>query len=225
MTKEVYIVIVAGGKGKRMGIDIPKQFLLLNKQPVLMHTIQQFFSYNPQHKIIVVLPHHQIKYWKELVQKHHFSVPHTIVEGGEERFFSVKNALQNITDGYVLIHDGVRPLVTHNTIAHVLQTLEEKGNAVPMLPIEDSLRQITDKGTQSVDRNYFRAVQTPQGFVSQEIKEAYGQEFSKAFTDDASVYEAWGGIIHETIGNKENIRITTQEDILLTNYYIKSILQ
>lgn len=209
-----YAIIVAGGSGSRMKTDVPKQFMLLNKLPILMHTINRFFTFNPQMEIILVLPQSQISLWNDLCLEFDFSVNHTITKGGKERFFSVQNGLDACnSDGIVFIHDGVRPLVSHKTIQNCLETTLEKGNAVPVLSVIESLRVIEKETNRMVDRSKFVSIQTPQVFHLNEIKEAYKQGYKKEFTDDTSVLERTGKQINLVEGNRENIKITNPIDL------------
>lgn len=219
-----HVIIVAGGKGTRMGTDIPKQFLLINGMPVLMHTLEAFYRYNPAIDVTVALPADQLCYWAELCQKYQFNVAHRLVEGGETRFHSVYNALQQIRpEGLVAIHDGVRPLVSTETITRCFATAAEKGNAVPVLLSVESIREVTGPDTsKAVDRSKYRMVQTPQVFKTHRLVEAYRQPYTDRFTDDASVVERLGDTIHLVDGNPENIKITNSIDLLLAEAMLKS---
>lgn len=214
------IVIVAGGKGLRMGKDIPKQFLVLKNLPILMHTIQNFFEWDPTAEIILVLPIDQHEYWKNLCEQYNFSIPITITSGGETRFHSVKNGLNECSGDIIAIHDGVRPLVSHQTISTCFSTAEEKGNAIPSIPVNDSLRIEKEGGNEMVDRSIFHRIQTPQVFQSSMIKLAFEQEFSEEFTDDASVIEIAGHAVHLVQGNEENIKITRQVDLIIAACFL-----
>lgn len=214
-----YAIIVAGGKGERMGIDVPKQFLELKGKPILMHTIDKFRSTYQDIEIILALPENQIAFWEDLCCKYEFPFsPKRVVKGGKTRFHSVANALEKVSEkGVVAIHDGVRPLVSENTIQNCFNTAEEKGNAIPVVDIVDSLRYVSkqDGTNKAVTRSCYKSVQTPQCFSSQLILDAYKQDFNTSFTDDASVVEAMGKTINLVDGNDENIKITTQKDIVL----------
>ena len=211
-----YIVIVAGGNGSRMGSDTPKQFLDLLGLPLLMHTLKKFQQSISEGEIILVLPEKEQSTWLFLCEKHQFDVSHQVVNGGKSRFHSVKNALQKVSEkSIVTIHDGVRPLVSENVINNCMQTAKNFGAAIPTLPIQDSIRKISDNGSKIVDRSQFVLVQTPQCFQSEIILKAYQQEYHKSFTDDASVVEQLGYNIYLVEGNKENIKITTPEDLKL----------
>ncbi len=209
-----YALIVAGGSGTRMNTDVPKQFLLLNNRPILMHTIDRFFQYNSEIEIIVVLPEPQITYWKNLCEHYHFGIKHKLVCGGDTRFMSVKNGLESIDgDGIVAIHDGVRPLVSDATLERCFNTAKQFGNALPVMPVVESLRFVDEKGNHAVDRSQFNSVQTPQVFRVNEIKMAYNQPYHKKFTDDATVLEGMNIAINLVVGNNENIKITTPLDL------------
>lgn len=213
------VIIVAGGRGKRMNESVPKQFLPINGTPVLMKTISRFYEYDNNIKIILVLPADEIKTWENLCKSHKFSIPHIITEGGRERFFSVKNALKHIDDNEtVAIHDGVRPFVSNETINNAFKEAEISGAVIPVVPLTDSLRFFDeDNKSVSVSREKYKLVQTPQVFKSDILLEAYAQQFSPEFTDDASVVENIGHSIAVIEGNRENIKITTPFDMLVAN--------
>jgi 2-C-methyl-D-erythritol 4-phosphate cytidylyltransferase len=219
---KLFALIVAAGKGVRMGAgDIPKQFLLLKNKPVLMHTIEKFYNFNPKINIILVLAASCISFWENLCKQYNFDVPHTIVEGGAERFFSVKNGLSKVPDNAIVaIHDGVRPLVSFDTLQRCFAIAEKCGNAVPAVRCNDSVREILGRGSKIFDRNKIRLIQTPQTFASELIKAAYSQPFSEIFTDDASVLEAYGKKIVLVEGNSDNIKITTQADLKIAEVAI-----
>ncbi len=213
---KTYVIILAGGVGKRMNLDIPKQFIPIAGKPVIMHTIQRFRDYCPRLEIIVTLPNAHISLWKDLCNEFNFVTEHQIVRGGEERFYSVKNALARVPDdAVVLIHDGVRPLVSDKTIDRVRQRVIEKGNAIPYLPSPESIRKVSANGSKAVNRSEFVRIQTPQGFIAKDIKQAYNQDYSENFTDDASVFEAMGNSIEMVIGNNRNIKITQAIDLVI----------
>jgi len=210
----LYALIVAGGSGKRMGTEIPKQFLELAGKPVLMRTIERFSTFDPSIRIILIIPEDQPGYWEELKKKYSFSVPHMVVAGGPARFDSVKNGLEMIDEkGLVAIHDGVRPLVSTDTIKRCFEAAQKFGNAVPVICPADSVRMITEQGNMPVNRQYLRIIQTPQVFDSRLIKKAYLQEYSPDFTDDATILEKTGETIHLVEGNRENLKITNPGDI------------
>jgi 2-C-methyl-D-erythritol 4-phosphate cytidylyltransferase len=220
MTKSV--IIVAAGKGERMCADLPKQFIEIDGKPVLMHTISAFYNYEKMIKIILVLPENQIAFWKTLCEKHNFIVPHTIVCGGEERFFSVKNGLKYADTELVAIHDGVRPLISFKTIDECFLAAEQFGAAIPVLQIDESLRFVNENENHAVERKNYVKVQTPQIFQQKIIQHAYNQPFEQRFTDDASVVENIGQTIFLTCGNAENIKITKPVDLIFAETLIKN---
>ncbi|MEC8273408.1 MAG: 2-C-methyl-D-erythritol 4-phosphate cytidylyltransferase [Bacteroidota bacterium] len=216
-----YIIIVAGGSGSRMSCTIPKQFLDLNSKPILMHTIEKMHQSLANSEIIIALPKSEFDTWKKLCQKHQFKLNHQVVEGGDTRFESVSNALKKINEQSVIaVHDGVRPLVKNSVVNECMQTAQEKGTAIPVIAIEESLRQKTDSGSVVVNRDEYLIVQTPQCFSSKVLLKAYQQDYSPRFTDDASVVESMGIEIQLVKGNKENIKITTPEDLKKAQVYI-----
>lgn len=217
-----FVVIVAGGSGSRMRTEIPKQFLELCGKPVLMHTLQAFYDFDSQSSLILVLPELQQNFWKDLCRKHSFKLPHSIVSGGETRFLSVQNGLKLLDDdGIVFIHDGVRPLVSKSTLQKCYETALLSGNAIPVLPVTESLRKTEGHSTVSVDRSLFFSVQTPQTFRTEQILQAFKQPFDPAFTDDASVAEKAGYAIHLVEGNPENIKITQPTDLIIAESFLK----
>lgn len=219
-----YVIITAGGSGVRMNTPIPKQFICLQGRPVLMHTIEAFYRYQPSVNIVLVLPLSQIPYWEQLCAEHQFSIPFQITEGGPQRFHSVKNALKLIPEqAVVAIHDGVRPLVSGRTIAEAFYFAEKFGNAVPVLPVTESVRRVENACNKPEDRNVLRLVQTPQCFMAAAIKKAYQVNYHEAFTDDASVLEKAGERIFLCEGNKENIKITTPADLQIAEALLKQI--
>ena len=208
-----YVIIVAGGKGLRMGSDMPKQFLPLCGMPVLMHTLRRFATALPGAEIVLALPHDHQALWQQLCRDHHFNLPVTIVDGGVTRFHSIANALTVIpaeADGIVAVHDGVRPLVSTEVIKRCVETARETGAAIPVVPVVETLRHV--KGG-TVDRNEYRLVQTPQTFDLALHRRAYSQPYDDAFTDDASVVERYGHPVTLVEGNRENIKITTPADL------------
>ena len=216
MKQQKVAIIVAGGKGERMNSTIPKQFLTLAGKPVLMHTLQQFHRYSDEIKLILVLPADLFEIWTILCMTYHFTLPHEVVAGGMTRFYSVKNALDTITErALIAIHDGVRPLVDVETIKRCFEEAEKSGAAVPVVDLVDSIRQVNPSGSNAVDRKNFRLVQTPQVFSSKVIQKSYQQAYSEQFTDDASVAEAAGYTINLVEGNRKNIKITTAIDLKL----------
>ena len=211
-------LIVAGGKGERMNADIPKQFLLLNGTPILMHTLKQFSHFE---EIVLVLPHSQFDYWQELCNTYNFTQKHTLVAGGTTRFYSVKNGLEKIEENSVIaIHDGVRPLISKKLIDSLITKTKNGVGIIPIVPVKDSIRKVEGENSLHLDRSNLYKVQTPQCFLSTNIKEAYTQDFSDAFTDDASVFEANGGKINILLGEQKNLKITTKEDLKVASILI-----
>jgi 2-C-methyl-D-erythritol 4-phosphate cytidylyltransferase len=213
---DLYVVIVAGGTGKRMGGDTPKQFLELAGKPVLMHTIERFRLFSDAIEIITVLPENQLRSWSELQKRYSFDIPHTLVRGGAHRFLSVKRGLEFVNSpGLVAIHDGVRPLVKTETIKRCFEGAEKYGNAVPVISPSDSLRLLTGNSNEPVGKMDIKQIQTPQVFNISLIKRAYRQDYDNSFTDDATVLEKTGERIHLVEGNRENIKITNPEDLFI----------
>ena len=214
MSKTNIAIIVAGGKGERMNADIPKQFLEIQGKPILMHTLEVFNRFDAGMKLILVLPEVQIIFWKKLCEKHNFRLAHQIVIGGKTRFDSVKNGLKTVKfPATIAVHDGVRPLVNIETITRCFEAAKKYDTAIPVVDLVDSIRQLTENDSKSVDRNAYKLVQTPQVFDAELLKRAYKQDFSALFTDDASVVEALGIKIQLVEGNRENIKITTEFDL------------
>lgn len=216
MKAEVYVVIVAGGKGLRMGGEKPKQFQDLKGRPVLMHTLERFREALPEGKLILVLPEWWVTMWRDLCRQHAFSVDHELVKGGETRFHSVKNGLDAIRgeEGVVAVHDGVRPFVAVDVIRECVKQALTGACVVPVIaPVESvRLKQGDTDRTQSIDRNLCLLVQTPQVFPLNRLRQAYSQPYQSLFTDDASVVEADGGQVEVVEGNRENIKLTTPFD-------------
>lgn len=213
-----YAIIVAGGKGLRMGSDIPKQFLPVAGMPVLMRTIKRFKEYSADIKIILVLPKAQQDYWRELCKEYAFDIDYLLANGGETRFHSVKNGLALIpedADGVVGVHDGVRPFPSIEVIGNCFTTALTAEAVIPVTPVVETLRHIDGNGNASttVPRSEYKLVQTPQTFTVRLLKEAYKQPYNDNFTDDASVVEALGRSIALVEGNRENIKITTPFDL------------
>ena len=218
------VVIVAGGVGKRMKADIPKQFLKIKDKTILQYTIDAFK--NMADELVLVLPEDQVSTWKNICNEAELEINYEIIVGGKERFFSVQNAINHLFDHHELsdviisIHDGVRPLVSAETIKNTYTLAIEKEAAIPLVSLKESLREITEEGSEHVDRNNFKSVQTPQSFQGELLYQAYQQSFSPLFTDDASVVEQFGLAIAVTQGNEENIKITTPLDLKLASIII-----
>ena len=237
-----YIIIVAGGKGLRMGSDIPKQFLPIGGKPVLMRTLGRFRDYSDDLQIILVLPEAQQTYWHQLCEEYHFDVKYQIANGGQTRFHSVQNGLALIPDdaeGVVGVHDGVRPFPSVEVIRNCYETARTAKAVIPVIPVVETVRELTGTGTMSsahnsgvpvpvssvtVPRDKYRLVQTPQTFDIQLLKAANRQPYNDGFTDDASVVESYGHQITLVDGNRENIKITTPYDIVVAEAIINSQL-
>lgn len=223
---ETYVIIAAGGSGTRMNSEISKQFLLLAGKPVILHTIQQFIKAINRINIIVVLPEQHLSQWDRIIQQYHFYFPHQIAIGGATRTDSIRNGLSCIEGkkGIVAIHDAARPLVSTKTIVNIVQIAIEKGNAIPVVPIPESVRQINDNGNANIDRSKLFLVQTPQCFRIEDITKAYQKiNPSQTFTDDASVAENANFKINLTEGNPENIKITQAHDLIIAEALIAQI--
>jgi len=217
MKKELrYAIIVAGGKGIRMGSAVPKQFLLLSGKPLLMHTLQAFYQADPEINLIIVLPESQQGYWNELCIKYDFKLPCQIADGGDTRFESVKNGLALTgKEGLVAVHDGVRPFINTDLIERCYATAKKNGAAVPVTQLTESIRKMDGETSFSVRRETYCSVQTPQAFRLELLKKAYLQSYQERFTDDASVVEAAGYQVELVEGLPDNIKITTTLDLLM----------
>jgi len=224
MVSSEFAIIVAGGEGTRMQSDIPKQFLELNGVPVLMHTINVFYSYSSDITIILVLPKSEFDYWNTLCHEYQFDVPIILQEGGETRFHSVRNGLEKINkNGLVAIHDAVRPLVNERIIHESFKLAETSGSAIASVNLIESLRKVKENSSCSVDRIKYKMIQTPQTFKVDIIKEAYEQPYKTIFTDDASVAENFGIKISLFDGDHRNIKITTKEDLIMAESLFKNV--
>ena len=218
-----YVIIVAGGKGLRMGSDLPKQFIPVGGKPILMHTVEKFAQWDPRVRLLLVLPAEHQDYWRMLCREIGCRAEHRIVTGGETRFHSVRNALDVVKqdtdlgdDDLIAVHDGVRPFVSEQVITDCFHVAAESGAVVAALPMVDSLREVQPDGTsQALDRSRYFAVHTPQVFRSRLLLRAYEAPYSSLFTDDASVVEALGKHIALVLSNRENIKITTPLDLAI----------
>ena len=215
------VIIVAGGKGLRMGSDLPKQFIPLHGKPVLMHTIDAFYKWDPTFCLLLVIPEEHASYWKMLCKELDFTVPHRVVFGGETRFRSVRNGLRKVEgDGLVAVHDGVRPFVSAKVLSSCFKAAETFGAAIPVIPMIESVREVNGIESRSFDRNRLCIVQTPQVFKAAILRKAYEQPYDDRFTDDASLVEASGHAIHLVDGNRENIKITTLMDLKYAEFQL-----
>ncbi len=220
---ERFVVIVAGGIGKRMKSELPKQFMKLANQPVMLHTLRVFHEFDRRIKIIIVLHDDYFGMWKSICEEYSCSIPHEVVKGGETRFDSVKNGLEviNKNNGFVAIHDAVRPLVNIDTISRCFNSAIKCGNAVPAISPNESVRIAVEGGNKPFDRKNIYLVQTPQVFSVARIKKAYMQEYKPVFTDDATVFETDGGKIKIVEGDVLNIKLTTLADIEYAEVVLK----
>jgi 2-C-methyl-D-erythritol 4-phosphate cytidylyltransferase len=227
MSQEKYVVIMAAGSGSRMGAELPKQFLEIDGKPILQRTIEVFLEAVPGIKVVTVLPDDYVDYWKSLCLDRNFICPQVLVKGGITRFHSVRNALDKVPEGAVVaVHDAVRPLVTEAFVKTMFEKAETAPALIPVLPCVDTMKvlemkkingvdTLVTKEGQTVDRSVLYAAQTPQIFHSEMLKEAYGQAFDTAFTDDASVVLKYGKNLSYLIGERFNIKLTTQDDLVL----------
>ena len=226
-----YIIIVAGGKGLRMGSDIPKQFLPIGGKPVLMRTLERFREYSAELQIILVLPEAQQAYWRELCKQYNFPLPlegagggfYQLANGGQTRFHSVQNGLAKVPDdaqGVVGVHDGVRPFPSIEVIKNCYETARTKKAVIPVIPVVETVRHLEGEKSVTVPRGDYRLVQTPQTFDIQLLKAANRQPYNDGFTDDASVVESYGYEMTLVEGNRENIKITTPYDLKIAEVLI-----
>ncbi len=218
------VILVAGGTGTRMNSPIAKQFISIGGRPILVHTFHAFHSFDPGMQFILVLFKGLEDEWLSLSEKYAFNIPHTIVEGGEERFHSVKNGLATLEADVdlVAIHDAVRPFVSQDTIQRSFEAAVRHGAAIPAVPVTDTIRQLNEQGSITLPRNTLRAMQTPQCFRREVIDKSYEVAYSPLFTDDASVAEHAGFPVHLVEGNRTNIKITTAEDLLIAEAFLQS---
>lgn len=216
------MLIVAGGSGKRMGHETPKQFLEIRNKPIIVHTIDRFKETLPEAKLILVLPPADKEHWSILTETYDLSEI-GLADGGANRFQSVKSGLMQVEGGAIVaVHDGVRPLVSSETILNVFRKAEMNKACIPVVKVSESIRQVREKDTIAVNRESFRIVQTPQCFESNLLKRAYKQEYRNDFTDDASVVEALGEKIATVEGNVENIKITHPSDLIIAEALLDS---
>jgi len=219
-----FAIITAGGIGTRMNATVPKQFLVLGNLPILMHSIKRFYDFDNSIHIILSIPEEYFEFWKQLLKKYKFEIKHRIVAGGKTRFQSIKNSLDRINeDGIVAVHDGVRPLVSKETIKRTFDTAEKYGNAVASCDIVFSLRKTKNGKNFALNRNFYKEIQTPQAFNTGDLKRAYTVDLREDFTDDASVFEAAGHKINLVKGNRENIKITSPEDLIIAEALLNRV--
>ncbi|MBQ5924809.1 MAG: 2-C-methyl-D-erythritol 4-phosphate cytidylyltransferase [Alistipes sp.] len=218
------VIIVAGGSGKRMQSSLPKQFMLLGGEPVVARTINTFAEALPGAEIVVVLPEEHIAMWKNLAARFDVAV-HKCVAGGAERFHSVKAGIAALSDDVtsIMVHDGVRALITKKLIIRTALAVEDNDAVIPVVDVVDSYRRVTDSGSEIVPRSTLRIVQTPQTFKASVLRSAYDQEFDTAFTDDASVVERMGVAITLVDGERTNLKLTTPEDMEWAEWLLQSV--
>ena len=214
------MIVVAGGSGSRMGADLPKQFIELEGKPILMHTLDALHEIDPEMQLILVLPASQMDFWEELCGKHNWTVPHQLANGGATRFLSVKSGLEQATGELVGVHDGVRPFVSKEMVDRCFAEAQKNKAAVPVVPIVQSLRKINQEKNTAVNRNDFCAVQTPQCFQTQVLKDAFAKADRADYSDDATVVEAFGVPISLVEGDQQNIKVTTPFDLQLARLII-----
>jgi 2-C-methyl-D-erythritol 4-phosphate cytidylyltransferase len=211
--KALSVIITAGGIGKRMGGDLPKQFIVAAGKPILIHTLERIHAFEPNAQLILTLPADWGSYWNELLLKYACKVPHEIVEGGVERYHSVKNAISHCRGEIIAIHDGVRPLLSEETFNRLRENIETHEAVIPVIPVKESIRSIEGLHSCSVNRSNYKLVQTPQFFNRLVLEKAYSLAFHSGITDDASLAEESGCLIYLVDGNEENIKITTPFDL------------
>ena len=214
-------IVTAGGIGKRMGSDIPKQFIEINGLPILMHTLHKLHGFNSKAQFILTLPGDWFDYWNDLRKKHDFLIDVELVEGGQERFHSIKNALKIAQGDIIAIHDGVRPLVSKDTLERLVDGVKKYRAVIPVLGMKESVRMLRENQSEAINRDLVKIVQTPQFFSNELIQRAYKSEFSNEFTDDASVVEKLGFSVELVPGNEENIKITTPLDLKMAEYFLQ----
>ncbi len=223
MLAQEHIIIVAGGSGKRIKGNIPKQFIDVNGKPLIVYTIEKFLTYNPEINMGVVVHKDYLQHMNDLLKKHFPNKNITTTIGGDTRFYSVKKGLELIenSNAVVGIHDAARPIVSIDTIKRCYEAAAQKGNAIPVVDVNDSLRVIENNSNKAVNRANYKIIQTPQCFHADIIKKAFEQDYSNLFTDDASVLEKMGEKIFLVEGNVENIKITHDTDLVLAQHLLK----
>lgn len=220
---KISVIITAGGIGKRMGGDLPKQFILLSGKPILLRTLECFHSIDSNFEFVITLPIDWHDYWKSILKEFNCGIPHTIVAGGEERFHSIKNALEICTGESIFVHDGVRPFIAKEILQVCVNSLKTNDAVVPVLPMKESIRERHGKASRAVDRSNFMIVQTPQCFSSTVLRDAYNLDYHSGITDDASLVESLGIEIQLVDGNEDNIKITTQKDLIIAEAILANL--
>jgi 2-C-methyl-D-erythritol 4-phosphate cytidylyltransferase len=219
-----YAVIVAGGKGTRMGTDVPKQFLPLLGIPLMCHAVQAFASAIPDIRIILVLPEDQLGSAQTVLRSYMGKIEVATIAGGNTRFHSVLNGLSLVPDeeGIVFVHDGARPLIAEELIIRCYKQALEKGSAIPAIRAAESMRLIINDDSKALDRDKVRIIQTPQTFKTNIILPAFKQAYNTSFTDEASVVEAYGTSVHLIEGMTENIKVTRSQDMIIAEALLRS---
>lgn len=214
-------IIVAGGSGSRIHSNVPKQFLLLNYKPVLFYSIEAFAACHAE--IILVMNAQYQSYWKDLIAKYNLTVPHVLIEGGEVRAQSVYNGLKAIpnTERLVAVHDAARPLVSEKLINHCYDACEVNGSAIPIIPVTDSIRNITKKKNKAVNRDEYFLVQTPQCYPAAELISVFNKMDYRQYTDEASMMEAAGYLNFMVHGDADNFKITHERDLRIASAICK----
>lgn len=225
MRTKKFVIVAAAGFGTRMNLSVPKQFLLLNGVPVIVHTIQSFVKTWKDAEFIVVLPEEEFARWEKIRRKFLKKIPIRVTKGGATRFHSVKNGLRLVKEeGIVAIQDACRPFVSKDLLTKCIESVEEKGSAIPAVELKDSLREVLEQGaSRHRNRARYKAIQTPQCFHVTDLKKAYQQTFKEEFTDDASVAESAGYKIHLVEGDPFNFKITTRSDLEIAEKILPTI--
>lgn len=220
--ENISVIITAGGIGKRMGSELPKQFLKVNSYPILIHTLSAFYNALPTSQIIITLPESWKEYWNDLINEYEINIPHHVVSGGDERYHSVQKALEICQGEIILIHDGVRPMVSSELIKRCLRKITEGSvGVVPVVSAKESMRRLTNEGTEVVNRSEYLTVQTPQCFNSEAIRQAYSLPYDPSVFDDAILVERAGHQIDTVPGEAENIKITEKFDLKIAELHLK----
>lgn len=215
-------MITAAGTGTRFSTKTPKQFTLVNGKPILLHTFEAFLNANKDYHFVLVLSEQMMSFWKDICHQYQFSVSHQIVAGGQSRFQSVKNGLQQVPDdALVAIHDGARPNLSTRLIEEGFALAHKTGSAIPVVKITDSVREVNETGSKPVSRDHLVLVQTPQFFQSSLIKKAYSSTRQTNFTDDAAVYEQAGHAVTLFEGDRGNVKVTCPVDIDFVKVFLK----
>ena len=215
------LILVAGGSGTRMGTEIPKQFLMLGAKPVLLHTLEKFYSADPDLEIVIVLPATEQERWNIICKEYQVNIPHAIADGGNSRSSSVANGLQTCkAQGVIAVHDAVRPLLSVDLIRNCFEEARKNGTAIPCVPLKDSIRKVEGVANRNVDREQFKLIQTPQCFKSDILRKAYAAWDGNSKSDDAGLVEMIGQSIHLCQGEADNIKITDSSDLLFAESLI-----